>query len=144
MAETLAKFGADPIIPFRRALRSTVGSGEGNHCHRGVRTLQSAMPVVHLARQTLWVPWTPRGVRSTELTSEKALAEMWPAARVVRNCAGESMVFGRLIAMPRRSINRTLGLGPPRAPGSCGGGRSTPSLGSSLRIEVERGQATPP
>ena len=71
------------------------------------------MPTVYPARQALWVPRTPRGVPSTELTSEKALAEMWPAACVVRQGAGESMVFDPLIAMPRRSINRTPDPGRP-------------------------------
>ena len=46
---------------------------------------------------------------------EGTIAEMWPAACVVRQSAGESMVFGRLIAMPRRSIDRTPAPGRPDA-----------------------------
>ncbi len=70
---------------------------------------------------------------------EGTIAEIWPAACV---CASgrESMVFDRLIAMPRRSIDRTPDPGRPDAGIVRGGGRSTPSLGSSL---ADRGGTCP-
>src|SRR5262245_32658462 len=77
------------------------------------------MPTVHLARYTLLVPRTPRRVPSTGLTSEKALADMQPTACVVPQGGRESMVFGPLIAMPGRSIDRTTDPDRPTS-GSCG------------------------
>ena len=54
-------------------------------------------------------------MRSTEVKSEKALAEMWPAAWVVPQEAGELMVFGPLIAILQRSIDRTPDPGRPES-----------------------------
>ena len=123
----------------RVAVRSTVGSGEGNHCHRGVRPLQSAMPIVHLARQTLGAanasgrPFDRTHVRegtSGNVVGGMRCASLCRGVDGVRSADRDASAFHRSNAGP----------GPPRRRDRAGGGRSTPSLGSSL---ADRGGTWP-